>query len=133
MFRQTLLATAASASMVVGIFAAGAVASDAMAKPVSLSDASYPPTVLHYIQPGKGWTPRHDREGRTCGLRSHRRGYFSDVSAYRWTGRALHAQRWNRDHTETFWIDHDDFAVTYDGLTFFNDTPAPVLVAGWCE
>jgi len=126
-----LPAILASAAMVGGTVVAGSVASDAMAsaRPVALADATVPPTVLVYVAPGRGYTTRH---ARPCRARSGRRGYFSDVSAYRWDGSALGAQTWHAPELAYVWRDHDDFAVTYNGRTFFNDTTAPVLVAGWC-
>lgn len=88
------------------------------ARPVALSDARVAPDMLRLLAPGQ-----HLTELRQC----PRGGYYGDTSAYRWNGRALPAQTWNRLHDRTRWG-----RVSYDGLTWHNRYPFPVLVAGWC-
>jgi hypothetical protein len=115
----------------------GAIESPAHAAPgpraVSLADASAPPTMLAYVLPGHAFTPNTDSEGRPCHAHG-RAGYFSDASAYRWNGSALGAQHWNASALVYYWHARGHVgAVAYDGLTFRNDTRAPILVAGWCE
>lgn len=91
---------------------------------VALTDATIPPTYLTYLWP---------RARVTYAPNCQPSGYFSDVSAYRWDGRTLGPQRWNRDHDRTYWRDPSGGRVTFDGITFRNHTNHPVLVAGWCE
>lgn len=99
---------------------------------VGLGDALTPPTVLHYLRPHRSITYTHGRDGHNC----PRGGWFSDVSAYAWNGTAIGAQ-----------VDYDDYDawsvrsaghgahghVTFDGITFWNGSNVPVLVAAWCE
>jgi hypothetical protein len=113
-----------SAACIVG---AGIVASDAMAaaRPVALADASTPPNTLRYVMPGQ-----HVTYPIQCANGS---GFWSDVSAYRWNGKPLGAQRWSRSALRWVWDDPRGGRVTFDGITFRNRTRSPVLVAGWCE
>jgi hypothetical protein len=114
-----------SAASIIG---AGAVASAAMAadfRPVALTDATVPPNTLRYLMPGQ-----HVTYPIQCANGS---GFWSDVSAYRWSGRALGAQRWSRSALRYVWDDPRGGRVTFDGITFRNRTRSPVLVAGWCS
>lgn len=94
------------------------------ARAVSLSDSVYPPTYLVYLYPHASVTFA-DVKGYNC----PHGGYFSDVSAYSWHGRALGAQR----HTTLLdsWRNRTG-RVTFDGITFRNASRSYVLVAGWC-
>lgn len=135
MYRPFFLACLCSAAMTIGIVWAGCAASDAMAqaRPVALADAHSAPSMLHYVQAGRYFTPNTDAMGRPCKRTAQARAYYSDVSAYAWDGSALGAQRRNARTLLTYWHRPGSAgAVTYDGLTFHNDTYAPVLVAGWC-
>lgn len=107
----------------------GVVAGCAHARPVSLSDALSPPTELVFLYPHASVTYAYGREGYNCPREGR---YFSDVSAYNWRGDAIGAQRWNRDHTVTYWRNRTG-RVTFDGITFRNDSRQFVLVAGWCD
>jgi hypothetical protein len=95
---------------------------------VSLGQAETPPTYLTYLWPNGHVTYARGHDGHNC----PRGGFFTDTSAYRWNGGALGPQRWNRDHTLTYWRGYKG-NVTFDGITFTNTTRAKVLVAGWCE
>lgn len=100
---------------------------------VSLADAHVSPSMLRYVFPGHTFTPRTDAQGHPCHAHG-RAGFYSDVSAYRWNGSALGPQRWNARALVYYWHARGDAgAAVYDGLSFRNDTYAPVLVAGWCE
>lgn len=103
------------------------------ARPVALSDATYAPTTLVLLHAGDAVTVA-DRFGYDCHTRNGR-GYFSDVSAYKWNGRALGAQRWDSVDMVYYWrIPHTrGQSVRFDGATFYNDSRHSVLVAGWCE
>lgn len=96
---------------------------------VGLFDAVAPPQYLVYLGPGASVTYAYGHDGHNC----PRGGFFTDTSAYTWRGGSLTPQRWNRDRTLTFWRSQDGGRVTFDGITFRNRTPSPVLVAGWCE
>jgi hypothetical protein len=96
---------------------------------VGLFDATTPPQYEVYLGVGASVTYAHGRNGYNC----PRGGYFTDVSAYTWRGGSLTVQRWNRDHTLTYWRSQDGGRVTFDGITFRNHSRAPVLVAGWCD
>lgn len=107
-----------------------AIASDAEghsahgSRAVSLSEARYAPTMLARIPAGTRATFDHQCPRGT---------FYSEVSAYRADGSALGPQRWNRDHTRTYWRASPTRAVGFDGITFHNRTTRPVLVAGWCH
>lgn len=108
-------------------------ATESHARAVALSDAATPPTnlVLVGAHESVNFALAHDGTVYNCG--EDRYGWFSDVSAYRWNGRALGDQRWNRAHDRTYWRDPRGGRVVFDGVTFVNRTSYPVLVAGWCE
>lgn len=111
---------------------------------VGLADATTAPTYLVYLWPHGSVTYSSGRDGWNCrkgqrlpdGSTLKRNGWFSDVSAYAWNGTAIGAQ-----------VDYDDYDawsvrsywhgahghVTFDGITFYNGSNVPVLVAGWCE
>jgi hypothetical protein len=105
-------------------FSAAILPALASARPVNLTDATYAPSRLVYLQPHMAATFDVDQCPRGT--------YFSEVSAYRWNGHALSAQRWNADHTVTYWS-YGRERITFDGITFRNATHHHVLVAGWCE
>lgn len=90
---------------------------------VSLTDASVPPTFLRIVRPGRGYATLTQCRGGAM---------FSDMSAYRWNGRKLSAQRRMRDGTQ-YWRDRRGGRVTFDGLVWQNRTRHAVLIAGWCE
>lgn len=91
--------------------------------PVALSDARSAPHTLLYVKRGDAANV----------LRQCSRGHwFSDVSAYRWDGSALGAQRWNRAHDRILWPVPGEGAVHYNGIRVWNDTRHPILFAGWC-
>jgi hypothetical protein len=92
------------------------------AQPVVLSDAAVSPTWLRLVQPH-----RSAAIPLGCAYRA------SDVSAYRWNGHALGAQRWTADHLVTYWTTRHHRRVTFDGVTFRNRTRSAVIVAAWCE
>lgn len=115
------------------LFATVSVA-QASPRAVSLSDARTPPTALAIVRPHHAYMPPADNEGRPCGLGVRHHGYFSDVSAYQWTGAALAPQRWDRIGVYYWNIGHGHHGrVTYDGLMWRNESRRTVLVAGWCE
>lgn len=93
-----------------------------------LSEADAPPTVLRYLRPDASATFARGRDGHNC----RGGGWFSETQAYRWDGRALGQQRWTREHDLTYWPARRG-RVTFDGITFHNDTHQPVLVAAWCD
>lgn len=113
-------------------------------KPVGLGDAERPPTYLVYLYPHGSVTYASGRDGWNCikhGDVTHD-GYFTDVSAYSWRGRAIGPQRWDENGKYSssgapsdYWYvrDHHAGKVTFDGITFENHSRVPVLVAGWCE
>jgi hypothetical protein len=86
-------------------------------RPVNLTNSSYPPDFLEYVQPGE-----RSSDVPKC---------TSDVSAYRWNGRALGAQHSNTMGDRIVWNGQRGRAV-YDGMSFENRTHRPVLVAAWC-
>lgn len=101
---------------------------------VGLFDAISAPSRLRYLRPRQSVTFAYGRAGNNCRrTRHHRAGFFSDVSAYTWRGGSLRPQRWIDSHTVIAWPSQDGGRVTFDGITFRNRTPSPVLVAGWCE
>lgn len=88
---------------------------------VSLPEARHAPDVLRYVKAGHTRTVQ-----RSCVL--------SDVSAYRWSGRALGAQ-YDAPNGRSYWGDvrHGGAVVwVRSSRTFINRTTRPVLVAGWC-
>jgi hypothetical protein len=92
------------------------------ARAVSLDMATAPPRFLRMVRPNRGWYAQ-----RQCG-----RGRFSDVSAYRWDGRALGAQQ--RTSDVTYWTHPiGGGQVTYYRGVFMNRTNHTVLIVGWCE
>lgn len=106
-----------------GMLAAAALASPTDARRVSLTDARVAPSMMVLV-------PAHETHNA---LTQCAHGtYYSDISAYRWNGRALGAQRWTRERTLTYWRARHG-RVTFDGITWRNRTRAAVLVAGWCE
>ena len=102
----------------------------AHARPVELSDARVPPTVLAYVGPHDSITFASENDGYNCPASN---AWFSEVSAYRWNGGALGDQ--HRSAFLDWWVrpGHPHQRVTFDGITFRNHTRIPVLVAGWCE
>jgi len=107
-------------------------ASTGSPRAVTLSDASFPPTDLVYVYPGQRRTLASDR-GFTCDARG-KGGYYSDTSAYMWSGGAMSAQRWSRDHTVAYWRPRGRSGrVTWDGVNVTNRTSQPILFAGWCD
>ncbi len=101
------------------VMAASVPSGASAAEPVGLADAASAPSYVSVLAPGASVTvDRQCRGGR----------WWSDVNAYRWTGRPLAAQTWNGDRTVTRWG-----RVTFDGVTFRNGGRVAVLVAGWCE
>jgi hypothetical protein len=93
---------------------------------VGLFDAERPPTYLVYLYP-RGSVTLADAHGYNC----KRGGYFTDTSAYTWRGGSLGRQ--HSSDTLQWWRSQDGGRVTFDGVTFRNRTPSPVLVAGWCD
>jgi hypothetical protein len=108
-----VLALAADAA-----FAAGENVPPQYPRAVTLDDASYPPTFLVYLNAGQR---SHDIP-QGC----------SDLSAYRWNGKALGPQHWNRMHDRILWSTRKGRSVVFDGLSFENRTRLPVVVAAWC-
>lgn len=110
------------------IVAVGCHASAVMAAPtaraVPLAAATEAPAMLRYLMPGQ-----HETRVIQCPNAVH----WTNVSAYRWNGRALGAQRWSANALRDVWDDPRGGRVTFDGITFRNRTRAPVLVAGWCD
>lgn len=105
------------------------------ARSVSLSDARIAPSWVAVVKPGRFVTPPTNRKGQPCKGRKGRRAFFSDVSAYTGTGGALGPQYDTTSYGDPFiaWDSPRGGSVGYDGLTFYNATEAPVLVAGWCD
>lgn len=106
-------------------------------QPVALSEADAPTWVA--IVPARGHATPRTREatGQPCARTAHGRtyyGYATDAQTYGPTGAPYAAQRWDAREAVWYWHAHGRTrAVSYDGLTFFNPTRAPVLVALWCE
>lgn len=128
----TALVIALALTEVGAIQTAGSFASSAMqARPVALAQATTPPTEMVYLYPNASVTYA-DANGYNC---PDHRSYFVETSAYQWNGKALAGQRWNADHTVSFWTrpGHPHQRVSFDGITFRNRTKTGVLVAGWCE
>lgn len=100
------------------------------AHPVSPIRAAVAPSEMAYVKPRRSVTFAHGVEGWNCPPR----GWFSDVSAYRWNGGALGEQEWPSDtpFPHYTWRDEDGRSITFDGITFRNHTRRSVLVAGWC-
>jgi hypothetical protein len=98
---------------------------------VALTDAHSAPSVMVMLTPNEHITYAHGRDGWNC-----RRSYFTDVSAYSWTGRAIGAQHHDARTDVDYWrVPHHGThtsEVVFDGATFFNHSRASVLVAGWC-
>lgn len=127
-FLPILTACLCSAALSGGVWAAGSVASDSMrARPVALTDATSAPTMLRLVRAHGAYTPAQCGHG----------AFFSDVSAYRWNGKALGHQTWS-EHAPVggglayYWTARHG-RVWFDGATFYNHSSATVLVAGWCE
>jgi hypothetical protein len=103
--------------------------------PVSLTDARTPPTAMAYVpgvmRPVRLQRPASVALGCPTGARP------TDVSAYRWNGRALGAQTFTPDGS--MWQvkrgRYNVGAVTYERRTgtFTNESARPVLVAIWCD
>jgi len=127
----TALVVLCAASQVGAIQTAGSFASDAMqARPVALPQATIAPDRMALLQPGRSVTYTSEDDGYNC---PEKHAFFTETSAYRWNGYQLSGQRWNADHTVTYWRDNRHGGrVTFDGITFRNHTHRPVLVAGWC-
>ena len=106
------------------------------ARPVALTDALRPPTVLYYV-PGVRVPARLPHAASSPAVRCLDGVFPTDVSAYTWDGLALGPQRWNRAHDRTYWnVKRGAYVagrVVYDGDRFWNYSRLPVLVAGWCE
>lgn len=108
-----------------------ALAGSAMAstpRAVALSAATSSPTYLTYLYPHAHVTYSRGRDGHNC----PRGGFFTDVSAYNWRGGALSPQRWDTIGLD-YWRTPGGHRVTFDGITFTNESRRPVLVAGWCD
>jgi hypothetical protein len=108
------------------------------ARSVSLRDASRPPTYMAYVDVDHTATPYAARVhgGKPCKYADGTRGYYSDVSVYTWTGGAMGAQRWDASWSRYTWQERGrsrGYRASYDGLTFYNGTSRPVIVAAWCE
>lgn len=129
MIRTRFLITAALAAallMIASTLALGAEFAQAnTARAVNLSEANFAPDRLVYVKPGKSVTILDQCGPRTV---ANLGGFFTELSAYRWNGRALPAQRWNSDRTLLRWG-----RVSFDGITATNRYPFPVLFAGWCS
>lgn len=133
--KNVLLSTA----LIVALGSAGASdratakGSEPKAHPVSLWDATVAPSELAYLKPGKSVTFASEDDGYNCtNAKGRGTGWFTDTSAYGWNGEAVGAQRWNADHTVTYWmVAHR--RVTFDGITFRNHSKLSVIVAGWCD
>ena len=119
---RILIPTAAIAVAILLSFVCATVAR-ADARPVALTDAHYAPTTLAYMYPHTSIT--------LADAACPRGGFYSDVSAYRWDGRALSAQ--TRVASRHVWRDSRGHAVTWDGATVRNHTNTRVIFAGWCE
>lgn len=90
----------------------------------TLGDATSPPRMLVMVPAHDAWQVLRQCDGK-------RMGFYTNVQAYTWSGGGL-VQRWTRDKTLTYWrIGHG--RVTFDGLTWHNESRRPVLVAGWCD
>lgn len=91
------------------------------AQSVSLTDATVAPSWMRLVQPH-----------RSAAIPLRCSYSLTDVSAYRWNGGALGAQRWTADHLLTYWTTPHHRRVTFDGRTFRNRTRVGVIVAAWC-
>jgi hypothetical protein len=96
---------------------AAAIPASAQAAPraVELSDASIAPTFLKYVHPGGTANVPCDP---------------TDVSAYRWDGNALGAQR--KSAGWDYWQARTGRAW-YTDRVFLNLSKRPVIVAAWCD
>lgn len=99
----------------------------AQAHAVPITAARHAPREMVYLYPGG--TVTYDK-----GFQCPRGAYFSDVSAYTWKGGKLGRQTWesNGPYVYSQWRSGFGGRVTFDGITFRNETPRRVLVAGWC-
>lgn len=136
-FTLRLSAIMAAAGLLILGIGYGTAHAAAGGKSVELSAASIEPDYLAYVPSDGRATPKRairDYYGRPCrNPDTGRRGYFSDVQAYRWDGGALAGQQWDGTRLLYSWADtREGGRVTYDGITFRNHTARPVLVAGWC-
>lgn len=91
------------------------IGSELRADPVPLTDAISEPDYERVLLPGSQGTLPLQLAYR-----------ISDVSAYRWNGSALPAQRWTDHHTVSHWG-----RVAFDGRTFSNYGRQRVIVAAW--
>lgn len=134
-YRLTTALVAATVMLQVGaIQTAGSFASDSMqARPVALSDATFPPTEMVYLYPGASVTYAYGVSGYNC---PDHKSWFTETSAYQWNGKALGPQHRSKSSNYfDYWVrpGHPHQRVSFDGITFRNHTKIGVLVAGWCE
>lgn len=121
--RFAIMRTLATVGVALLMFTVAATSAHAKgARAVTLGDARYAPSMLVYVYGGGDFTPWQ------CPAHA----YFSETQAYTWKGGTLGPQRWNADHTLTYWQASSGRRVTFDGLTFHNGLRGRVLVAGWC-
>lgn len=136
----TLIALAlAGAIILTAAFAVAAQASPVF-RPVSLTDAKTPPTIL-YLLPAGGYA---DAARHSPDILCADGSYPTDVGAFRWNGRAIGRQYWNDDQDVMSWDVWQNNRrphrgrnwlgwVQFDGITFTNFSRQAVLVAAWCE
>lgn len=115
---STLVALACN----LAIYAPQGNAGESVPRAVELSDAIRPPTWMHMVRPGHTYNLTRRCLGRSAEV--------TDVSAYRWDGRALSAQRRDRAGW-LYWKHPKGGRVEFDGCGFWNQTDRPVLVAAW--
>lgn len=90
-----------------------------------LSDATSEPQVLVYV---------HSDARHTFARQCPHGGFFSSVSAYRWTGEGLDRRSWTRMHDVMRWHDgREGGNVWFNGVSVRNRTARPILFAGWCD
>lgn len=114
---RTLTATLAATSIAAGVAYAST------ARPMSTSDATAGADFTATIRPGQRLTIEHQ-----CA----RGGYFTEFSAYRHDGSALGPQNWREGRTLVYWQGAHG-RVTFDGVTWRNETRATAVVKGWCS
>jgi len=83
-------------------------ATHAAPRAVALADASGSPAMLRLVKPRRAY----------ASVRQCARGtYFTDTQAYTWRGGKVGRQRWNRDHTVTYWNTRTG-RVSFDGIVW---------------
>lgn len=117
---MTRLAIAFTAFMLFAL-AGIAAAAAADARPVGLWDATARPDYVRTLKPHRFAT------ARGC--------WLTEYQAYRYNGGPLANQRrHNGPFPYVYWRDSRNGGnVTFDGITFVNNTQHTVIVAGWCS